>query len=207
MKNRLVVALGLSLVLSVGNFFSLHAAAVDILPATTADTNTEYAELAKNFANPAMAATVKNMLADGLSASRYENFNLADQLEGLNYVTAKEIGIDVPGMPYRLVAHWGFGGAGESSVELMLPLPEVPFRLVAKDGEEEPAFVPRRRGVSLTQLGKILFKGEVSRFVGAVDGNVSEVLTSFGFKHYSITPSYLFIIKLALLIEIGRVHV
>ncbi len=135
------------------------------------------------------------ILSDGLTADRYEEFQLEDVLQGLDYVHSKSLRFAIPGTRYVVVLDWGFGGAGEHNLEFMLPLPTVPFKVELN--EDVSATIAGRDG-ALVGFGKMLMENELNKV--ARDGDLGKVLQGLGVSPI-LKPRAIFLLKLALLIQ------
>lgn len=138
------------------------------------------------------------LLSDGLSAARYEEFQLEDVLNGLDYVTSKSLRYAIPKTRYAVVLDWGFGGAGEHNLEFMLPLPTVPLKIELNEDADVSAS-PSREG-ALVGFGKMLLENELNKFAQATEGDLTKLLQGFGITPI-LKPRAIFLLKLALLIQ------
>lgn len=207
MKNRMtaVVVLGLLVCLSGGMVVASDATVLkrtaagrqglQVAASLNSDDRASLKETFEKSGGMGRDLLTAALLSDGLSADRYEELDLGQVLGSLDYVSSKSARLAIPKTNYEVVIDWGFAGAGEDNLSLMLPLPTVEIKLEKAEEEGTPM-----RLTGVLAFGKIVLENELNKLAATGNGDLTQVLQASGINPI-LRPRAIFLLKLALLVQ------
>lgn len=143
---------------------------------------------------------VKTLLSDGLTGARYEGLLGIENVDSLNYLTSKSLECRIPSNTalgdLKITIDWGFVGAGEHNLELLLPLPSIKVNVDLDDSNAKAA----GKQNPITALGAAFLKNEIQRF-----GNIEQVLEQFKIAPV-LKPRAVFLLKVGMLAKHAVEH-